>query len=154
MPCPPRPPVRFPLSDGARSGGSVYPLRFCVGTLKWTDQLYADGRIYSPRPVARGVYYYFATCQIESPDNKSAQISWNKALSVFDSRISGTTLEQGTKLRRWKEVVEEVHLDFWAKIPDEEPPILTERAYKLDGRTEESRYPNLMLPWVRRRYGI
>jgi len=81
-------------------------------------------------------------------------LSWQKALAVFDSRIANTTIERAAELRRWKEVVAGVHSDFVEKMPDTEPAILAKRAHVLDGRTEESRYPNLMLPWVQQRYGL
>ena len=84
----------------------------------------------------------------------TTQLSWKKALGVFDARLAYATLEHGTKLRRWRETVTEVYLDFVAKLPDAETPILMLRATQLDGRTEGSRYPNLMLPWVQQQYGL
>ena len=57
-------------------------------------------------------------------------------------------------LMRWRETVAGVYSDFLAKLPDAEPPILTARAHETDGRTEGSRYPNFMLPWVQQRYGL
>jgi len=84
----------------------------------------------------------------------TTQLSWKKALGVFDARLARATLERGTKLRRWRETVAEVHSDFVAKLPDAETPILTLYARQLDGRTEGSKYPNMMLPWVQQRYGL
>lgn len=82
------------------------------------------------------------------------QMSWKKALGVFDARLANIPLGRCTKLRYWRETVAAIHSDFEAKLPDAEPPILTLRAALLDGRTKESRYPNLMLPGIGRRYGI
>jgi len=84
----------------------------------------------------------------------TTQLSWEKALEVFDDRLANATLEQGARLRGWRETVAEVYSVFVAKLPDAAPATLSSRANQLDGRTEGSRYPNLMLPWVRQRYGI
>ncbi|KAF9646810.1 hypothetical protein BDM02DRAFT_2889392 [Thelephora ganbajun] len=81
-------------------------------------------------------------------------LSWKKALGVFDARITNDTLERGTNFRHWRKTVAEVYSDFVAKLPGAESPILSSRARQLDGRTEGSRYPNMMLPWVRQRYGL
>lgn len=73
---------------------------------------------------------------------------------VFDARLAEVTPERGTELRRWREAVAEVYSDFVVKLPDAEPTTLTLRAFQLDGRTEGSRYPNLMLPWVWQQLGL
>ena len=80
------------------------------------------------------------------------QVSWKKALRVFDARLANAPPEHGTKLRHWKETVAEVHSDFEAKLPGTGPGTLTLRAEQVDGRTEESRYPNLMIPGVMQQY--
>jgi hypothetical protein len=82
------------------------------------------------------------------------QLSWKRALGVFDVRLTEVPFERGTKLRHWREIVAGVHLDFETKIPDPGPPTLLARAIWEDGRTEGSRYPNLMLPGVRQKYGV
>lgn len=38
------------------------------------------------------------------------------------------------------------------KLPEDGPDTLTLRAERVDGRTEESRYPNLMVPGVKQQY--
>ena len=82
------------------------------------------------------------------------QVSWKKALEVFDARLASFSLRYGTKLSHWRETVAAIHSDFEAKLPNAEPPILTVRAALMDGRTKESRYPNLMLPGVGQQYGL
>ena len=77
------------------------------------------------------------------------QMSWKRALGVFDTRLANVTLERGTRLRHWKETVLEVHSDLEAKLPDAEPANLSSRARWVDGRTEGSRYPNLMVPGIK-----
>jgi len=81
-------------------------------------------------------------------------MSWKKALAVFDARLASNTREQDTKLRHWRETVAGVYADFEAKLPDAGFPNLTVQARWVDGRTEESRYPNLLLPGMGQRYGI
>lgn len=81
-------------------------------------------------------------------------VSWEKVLGVLDTRIAKATPQHGARLRHWREPVAVVYSDFLAKLPDAEPAILAARSHELDGRTEESRYPNMMLPWVKQRYGL
>jgi len=52
------------------------------------------------------------------------QVSWKKALGVFEARLADVPLERGTKLRHWKEIVAKVYSDFVAKLPDVEPSTL------------------------------
>ena len=73
---------------------------------------------------------------------------------MFDARLASDTCERGTKLRHWREIVAEVYGDFEAKLPDAGYPNLVIKAGWVDGRTEGSRYPNLMLPGMGQRYGI
>ena len=82
------------------------------------------------------------------------QVSWKTALGVIDARLATVPLEHGTKLRHWRETVVEIYSDFAEKLPDPELPTLARQASWVDGRAEESRYPNLMLPGVKQQYGI
>ena len=82
------------------------------------------------------------------------QLSWEKALGVFDTRLVDVPLEKGVKLRHWRETVAAVYSDFEAKLPDAKPPVLILRARWVDGRIEGSRYPNLMFPEMRQQCGI
>lgn len=80
-------------------------------------------------------------------------MSWEKALKVFDARIAKLPLPRGTRLRHWKQIVERLHLDFAARLPEATPPPLAVRVREEDGRTEGSQYPNLILPRERQPYG-
>ena len=48
-----------------------------------------------------------------------AQVSWKRALGVFDARLANVPLGYGAKLRRWKKIVAEVHSVFEAKLPED-----------------------------------
>ena len=48
----------------------------------------------------------------------------------------------------------EAHDDLQRRIPKFEAPVLTSLALLEDGRSEGSKYPNLMVPGARERYGI
>jgi len=76
------------------------------------------------------------------------QESWKKALAVFDARLATIPFEHGTKLRHWKETVEEVYSDFAAQLPGADLPTLAIRVSCEDGRTKGSQYPNLIHPGV------
>jgi len=52
------------------------------------------------------------------------QVSWKKALGVFEARLVDALFEHGAKLREWREIVARAYLDFAAKLPDAEPPTL------------------------------
>lgn len=82
------------------------------------------------------------------------QVSWKKALGVFDARLATTPLEHDTELRRLRETVAEGYSDFAARLPEARLPALIIRAGLEDGRTEGSRYPNLMIPGLKQQYGI
>ena len=62
------------------------------------------------------------------------QISWKKALGVFEARLAAISPEHSTKLRHWKEIVAGVYSDFVAKLPEVELPIIATRAELEDGR--------------------
>jgi len=82
------------------------------------------------------------------------QVSWRAALRVFDARLATVPPEHGTKLRQWRETVAGAYSDFTAKLPEPKLQALALRASLIDGRTEESRYPNLMIREVGEQYGI
>lgn len=66
-----------------------------------------------------------------------AQLSWKRALGVFDARLPNVPLEHGAKLRRWKDVVAEVYSDLEAKLPDAEPGVTMQHMWSMvDASTE------------------
>jgi hypothetical protein len=78
-----------------------------------------------------------------------SQVSWKKALEVFEARLADVPLEHATKLRHWKEIVAWVRSDFAAKLPDVELPTLVTRSKLKEDRTDGSRHQSLMLPVVK-----
>ena len=80
------------------------------------------------------------------------QVSWKRALGVFDARLANVPLGYGAKLRRWKKIVAEVHSVFEAKLPEDIPAIIPLWAERADERTEGSRYPDLMVPGMQQQY--
>lgn len=82
------------------------------------------------------------------------QYSWTKALKVYDSRIGSFSLEEGAHLWCLKQVVAEACVDFERRVPKAGPSVLTSLALLEDGRSEGSKYPNLMVPAAREHYGI
>ncbi|KAF9783456.1 hypothetical protein BJ322DRAFT_153418 [Thelephora terrestris] len=82
------------------------------------------------------------------------KVSWEKALKIYDSRLNELSVEEGSELWRWRCVVAEAYADMERRLPKREPPILTSLALLEDGRSEGSRYPNLMNPANRKDYGM
>ena len=82
------------------------------------------------------------------------QMSWEKALGVFDARLANIPLEDSTKLQHCKKVVTKLHQDIVAKLPGASRPPLINVVLQMDGRVEGSRYPNFILPQGRQLYGI
>ena len=82
------------------------------------------------------------------------QVSWEKALGVFNARLATAPLEHDTKLRCQRDTIAAVYSDFAAKLPEARFPALFTRAMLEDGRTEGSQYPNLMIPRVWDQYII
>lgn len=76
-------------------------------------------------------------------------------MGVFDARLANTHLRDDTKFRRYGEIVTGLYLDFVARVPNGGLPALARMmSPRVDGRTEGSQYPNLILPRERRQYGI
>jgi hypothetical protein len=84
----------------------------------------------------------------------AAQVSLEKAVGTFDTRLAKIPPEHAAKLRRYKQIVVELYLDLVARLPGANLPTLGRRVLREDGRTEGSRYPNLILRQVRHTYGI
>lgn len=63
-------------------------------------------------------------------------------------------MEDSLLLRYWKGVVAKAYEGFQQKLPDEQPPDICLMLSTQDGRTEHSRYPNLLSASAREDYGI
>ena len=65
------------------------------------------------------------------------QVSWKRALEVFEACLTDAPLEHGAKLRHWKEMVAKVRSDFVARLPDAELPTLAACAKFEEGRMRD-----------------
>ena len=85
----------------------------------------------------------------------SDQISWKRALDTIEEciRLCPHSGREAPRYR-WKEVIGKAYADFQANLPGYEPSLLSSLAMTVDGRTEGSNYPNLILPAERERYGL
>lgn len=72
----------------------------------------------------------------------------------FKTRISVLPVEDTATLVRWWKVVADAYASYKEKIPDCEPPLLSSMCLLEDGRTEDSKYPNLLSPEARAELGI
>jgi len=57
-------------------------------------------------------------------------------------------------MRHFRKVVGDKYSDFRVRLPDCRPPLMYALGMLEDGTTEESRYPNFMLPEAREEYGL
>ena len=81
-------------------------------------------------------------------------MSWKRALDTIDSRTGSCANSRDGTLRYWKEVIEKAYLDLQANLLRCRPSLLTSLALSEDGRTEDSGFPNLLLPAEREPYGL
>lgn len=72
----------------------------------------------------------------------------------FKARTSALPAEQTATLVYWWKVVSNAHASYKDKFPDFEPPLLSSLSLLEDGRTEGSKYPNLLSPQARAGLGI
>ena len=72
----------------------------------------------------------------------------------FKTRTSVLPVEEATTLIRWWKVVADAYTSYKEKLPDSEPPLLSSLCLLEDGRTEDSKYPNLLSPQTRADLGI
>ncbi|KAF9651175.1 hypothetical protein BDM02DRAFT_3259184 [Thelephora ganbajun] len=82
------------------------------------------------------------------------KMSWKKSLEIFDARISALPSDERRTLQRLKGIVSQAHLDLQNNIPECAPPELMMLTWLEDGRTETSRYPNLLSAVERERFGL
>ena len=69
------------------------------------------------------------------------QVSWEKALIIFDAHLVTVLVEHGTKLQHWKETVADVYSDFTHRTCWE----------KTEGKVREERYRQSRVRSVLRR---
>jgi len=82
------------------------------------------------------------------------QVSWKRALDTVDVRIGLCSHTESESLRYWRELIGKVHVDFQANLLKCGPSPLMSSALLVDGRTEDSEFPNLLLDSGREPYGL
>lgn len=70
------------------------------------------------------------------------------------TRLESLPLKESESRRLSRKIVGELYVGFCAGLPDHEPPMIYSLATMEDGRTRESKYPNLMSPEARATFGI
>ena len=86
----------------------------------------------------------------EAPD----QISLKRALDTIDFRIGSRSHTESESLRYWRGVIGKAQADFRANLQGCGPSPLMSSALLLDGRAEDSEFPNLLLHSGRELYGF
>ena len=81
-------------------------------------------------------------------------MSWKRALGVIDERIESLSHAESEQLRYWRGVIDMAYADFQTNNQGDEPSLFVSLAISMDGRTEYSRYPNLLATEVREDYGL
>ena len=82
------------------------------------------------------------------------QISWRRALDTIDVRIGLCSQSGSGSLRYLREIIWKVHADFHANLRERGPSSFALLVPSTDGRTADSKYPNLLLPKERERFGL
>lgn len=82
------------------------------------------------------------------------QISWKRALDTINVRIRSLSLVEGKSLRFWRGVIEMAYADFQKNPLGYGPSLFTSMAISMDGRTEDSSFPNLLATEQRVPYGL
>ena len=82
------------------------------------------------------------------------QISWKKALDTIDIRIGLCSHSRSGSLQYWREVIKKAYVEFQVNLLGYGPTALISLALSADGRTPDSKYPNLLLHEERERYGL
>ena len=81
-------------------------------------------------------------------------MSWKRALNIIDTRIGLRSYTESGPLRYWRNVIEKAYADFQVGFSGYGPTLLVSLAFGADGRTEDSNFPNFIIPAERERYGL
>jgi len=82
------------------------------------------------------------------------QISWKKAQDTIDMRIGLCSHAEREPLQYLRGVIGKVHADFQEDLLGCGPSQILSSAMLVDGRTEDSEYPNLLLRSGLELYGL
>ena len=74
-------------------------------------------------------------------------MSWKRALDIIDARagLRSAVDVEGGSLRHWRRVIGKAHVDFQVGFLGHGPSLIISLAMGVDGRTENSSFPNLVL---------
>ena len=110
---------------------------------------------YSHFDILTGVCDLLVLLRMDKALIKNAtQISWKRALDMIDIRIGSRSHVEGTSLRYWRGIIGKAYADLQVNLLRCGPSLLISLALLVDGRTEGSRYPNLLLQNERENYGF
>ena len=79
-------------------------------------------------------------------------MSWKRALDTIDARVE-LNLENGS-LSNWEAVIGKAYADFQANFLGPGHNSFASSVLSVDGRSEGSNFPNLIVPGERERYGL
>ena len=82
------------------------------------------------------------------------EISWKRTLDTIDVCIGLCSYAESKSLRYWRGVIWKVHADFQAGIRRCGPSQIMLLARSVDGRAEDSEFPNLLSNSGREPYGL
>ena len=94
------------------------------------------------------------TPKSERNDHAVGQVSWERSLAAFDSRIGYLSHEENSSLQWCRKTVAEALSDIDTRLPAPTPPALSTSLVFFDGRDEGSKYPNFMLASEREYHGL
>ena len=81
-------------------------------------------------------------------------MSWKRALDTIHTRIELRLDGCNGSLRHWGMVIGRTYDEFQANFPVFEADSFASLVMSSDGRSEDSSFPNLVVPGERERYGL
>ena len=81
-------------------------------------------------------------------------MSWKRALDTIDARIGLHLDNESGSLQHWRIVIGRVYANFRSNFLGPEHHSFASSVISVDGRSEGSDFPNLVLPSERGHYGF
>ena len=81
-------------------------------------------------------------------------MSWKRVLNIIDARIGLCSYTDSGPLQYWRNTIGKAYADFQVGFSGCGPSLLVSLAFGVDGRTEDSNFPNFFIPAERERYGV
>ena len=82
------------------------------------------------------------------------QLSWKLALETIEARVRLHLDAESGSLQYCKMAIKKIYANFQVDFPGFEPNSFSCLVIAMDGRSEDSDFPNLIKPKERERYGI